>query len=117
MSASQTPRARRCGARCANSSAMAAYRRCPMPKKRNRLRLVSSDDPAGVFDGAQAAPAAPAFQGQPTFARIPHDRARRLYHLRGGAVWVLLIELDRLILEGRGRNPVKLTSQCLKAMG
>lgn len=30
---------------------------------------------------------------------------------------MLLIELDRLILEGRGRNPVKLTSQCLKAMG
>ena len=99
-----------------------------MAKKRGRLQLVSPHDPANVFDDldalrqAQAAPAAPAFQGQrrqrstETFARIPHDRARRLYHLRGRTVWVLLIELDRLILEGRGRNPVKLTSQCLKAI-
>ena len=99
-----------------------------MPKERNRLRLVSSDDPAGVFDdldalrGAQAAPAAPAFQGQrrqrsaETFARIPHDRARRLYRL-SGAAWALLIELDRLIFEGRGRNPVRLTTKSLKDSG
>ena len=99
-----------------------------MPKKRNRLRLVRSDDPAGVFDdldalrGAQAAPAAPAFQGQrrqrsaETFARIPHDRARRLYRL-SGAAWALLIELDRLIFEGRGRNPVRLTTKSLKDSG
>jgi len=92
-----------------------------MAKKYSRLRLVDSPDPASVFDDLdalrriQTAPATPAFQGQrrqrsvETFARIPHDRARRLYHLSGSA-WALLIELDRLILEGRGRNhPVKLT--------
>jgi hypothetical protein len=49
-----------------------------------------------------------------TFARIPHDRARRLYRLSGSA-WALLIELDRLIFDGRGKNPVKLTHRCLEA--
>jgi hypothetical protein len=101
-----------------------------MPKKRSRLRLVSSHDPANVFDDldalrrAQAAPAGPAFQGQrrqriaETFARIPHDRARALYrHIGGGPAWMLLIELDRLIFEGRGKNPVKLTYRCRRAAG
>jgi hypothetical protein len=108
---------------------MAAYERYRVAKKKHsRLRLVGSDDPTSVFDDldalrrAQIAPAAPAFQGQrrqrsvETFARIPHDRARRLYHLSGPA-WALLIELDRLILEGRGRNPVRLTTKTLKASG
>jgi hypothetical protein len=48
------------------------------------------------------------------FTRIPHDRARRLYRLSGSA-WALLIELDRLVFEGRGKNPVRLTHRCLKA--
>ena len=99
-----------------------------MAKKYSRLRLVDSPDPASVFDDLdalrriQTAPATPAFQGQrrqrsvETFARIPHDRARRLYHLSGSA-WALLIELDRLILEARGRNPVRLTTKTLKASG
>ena len=99
-----------------------------MAKKYSRLRLVDSPDPARVFNdldalrGAQTAPATPAFQGQrrqrsvETFARIPHDRARRLYHLSGSA-WALLIELDRLILEARGRNPVRQTTKTLKASG
>jgi len=99
-----------------------------MAKKRHRLRLVGEHDPTSVFDDldalrqAQAAPAGPAFQGQrrqrsvETFARIPHDRARALYHLSGSA-WALLIELDRLILEGRGRNPVRLTAHTLEASG
>ena len=64
----------------------------------------------------------PAFQRQrrqriaETFARIPHDRARRLYRL-SGAAWALLIELDRLIFEGHGCNPVRLTSNALRASG
>ena len=52
------------------------------------------------------------------FARIPYDRARELAkHDIGGAAWILLIEIDRLIFEGRGRNPVKLTHQCWQAAG
>jgi len=97
-----------------------------MAKKRGRLRLVGGQDTASIFDDldalrrAQTAPAGPAFQGQhrqridETFARIPHDRARRLYRL-GGSAWALLIELDRLVFEGRGKNPVRLTHRCLKA--
>jgi hypothetical protein len=96
--------------------------------KKSKLRLVAEHDPASVFDDlnalrrTQTAPAAPAFQGQrrqrsaETFARIPHDRGRRLYHL-SGAAWALLIELDRLIFEGRGCNPVRLTTKSLKASG
>ena len=100
-----------------------------MAKKSSRLRLVSAHDPASVFDdlGAlrrdQTAPAGPAFQGQrrqrssETFARIPHDRARELYRQIGGPAWILLVELDRLVLEGRGRNPVKLTPAVREAVG
>ena len=101
-----------------------------MAKKRNRLRLVSSQgDPAGIFDDldalrkAQAAPTVPVFQGQrrqrsiETFARIPHDRARELYRHIGGPAWILLVELDRLVLDGRGRNPVKLTPTTRAVIG
>jgi hypothetical protein len=89
---------------------------------------VTSHNPASVFDDLEAlrrahsAPTKPAFQGQrrqrlaETFARIPHDRARRLYRL-SGAAWALLIELDRLIFEGRGCNPVRLTTKSLKDSG
>jgi hypothetical protein len=52
-----------------------------------------------------------------TFARVPHDRALALYRRIGGPAWVLLVELDRLILKGRGRNPVTLSSPQLKAIG
>ena len=52
-----------------------------------------------------------------TFARIPHDRALALYQHIGGPAWLLLIELDRLILKGHGRNPIKLTNHQLKAVG
>jgi len=100
-----------------------------MAKKRDRLRLVSAQDPVSVFDDldalrrAQAAPAKPAFQGQrrpridETFARIPFDRARALYRHVGGPAWMLLIELDRLVFEGRGKNPVRLTSVARRASG
>ena len=103
--------------------------------KRGKLRLVSSHDPASIFDDLDAlrrasklysktaATAEAPFKRQrrerisETFARIPHDRARQLYRHIGGPAWALLIELDRLIFEGRGRNPVKLTHRCLKAAG
>ena len=32
-----------------------------------------------------------------TFARIPHQRGMELYGRIGGAAWVILLELDRLI--------------------
>jgi hypothetical protein len=104
-----------------------------MAKKHSRLRLVSSqDDPANVFDDldalrrAQAAPATPAEPAFPkqrrqrsteTFARIPHNRARALYRHIGGPAWILLIELDWLILKGGGRNPVRLTSAVRETLG
>src|SRR6516164_4894124 len=104
MSGPLMPRGKRCGARYANWSATALCgNRCPMAKNRGRLRLESSHDPGSIFDDldtlrqAQGAPTKPAIRGQrrprlaETFARIPHDRARRLYRL-SGAGWALLIE-------------------------
>jgi hypothetical protein len=96
-----------------------------MAKKRGRLRLVSTHDPARVFDDLDALRRGQGTQTKSghrrprlaeTFARIPHDRARRLYRL-SGAAWALLIELDRLIFEGHGCNPVRLTTKSLKASG
>jgi hypothetical protein len=54
-----------------------------------------------------------------TFARIPHDKALELYrkHKLGGPAWILLFELDRLILKHRGRNPVRLESNRLRSVG
>jgi hypothetical protein len=92
---------------------------------------VSSHDPASVFDDLGAlrraqktgAPAEPAFRAQrrqrsaETFARIPHDRGLALYRRVGGPAWALLILLDRLVLEGRGRNPVRLTPAVRGAAG
>jgi hypothetical protein len=50
-----------------------------------------------------------------TFARIPHDRAIELArHNIGGRAWIILIELDRLILKNRGRNPIRLPTWKLK---
>ena len=83
------------------------------------------DGSAGRIGGIkkpQGAPTRHTFQGlrrprlAETFARIPHDRARRLYRL-SGAAWALLIELDRLIFDGRGSNPVRLTTKSLRASG
>src|SRR5262245_22990758 len=128
MSGTLMPRGKRCGARCANSSATALCKGYPMAKNRGRLQLVSSHDPSHIFDDldalcrAQGAPTKPTIQRKrrprlaETFARIPHDRARRLYRL-SGAAWALLIELDRLIFEGHGCNPVRLTTKSLKASG
>ena len=53
-----------------------------------------------------------------TFARIPHGRALALYpHHIGEAGWQVLFELDRLILAGRGKNPVIFWSPRLREAG
>jgi hypothetical protein len=106
-------------------------------KKRPRLRLVSKGerDAANIFDDLDklradvgAPPSAPTQPESPlrsrrareveTFARIPHDRALELYrHSIGTAGWAVLIELDRMILAQRGKNPVRLWSPRLNAAG
>jgi hypothetical protein len=52
-----------------------------------------------------------------TFARVLHDRALELYRHIGGAPWVILIELDRMILAQRGQNPVLFRSPRLRDLG
>jgi hypothetical protein len=52
-----------------------------------------------------------------TFARIPHDRARHELKHIGAPAWRLLIEIDRLILKNRGKNPVRLSNQYLRSVG
>jgi hypothetical protein len=52
-----------------------------------------------------------------TFARIPHQRGMELYGRIGGAAWVILLELDRLIYKSFGRNPVRLANHNLEAVG
>ena len=96
-----------------------------MAKKRGQLRLVSSHDPASIFDDLDAlrqasktaatAEASSSFQARrrphssETFARIPHDRGLALARKNlSGAAWVLLILIDWLIIRSYGRNPVKL---------
>jgi hypothetical protein len=51
-----------------------------------------------------------------TFAPMPH-RAIELYPQLGGAAWAVLIELDRMILAQRNKNPVLFWSPQLKAAG
>jgi hypothetical protein len=52
-----------------------------------------------------------------TFARIPHKRGLELYRHVGGPTWAVLIGLDRMILAGRGKNPVTFWSRRLNAAG
>jgi hypothetical protein len=109
--------------------------------KRARLRLVGKGEGdsggAGVFDdldklrvdlaSAEAMRPPSSNVGQApshrrreveTFARIPHNRALELYrHRLTGAAWAVLIELDRMILAGRGKNPVLFWSPRLRAAG
>jgi hypothetical protein len=90
-------------------------------KKRPRLHLVG-EDPADVFDDLdklreQFATPGPRKRSGGTFARIPHDQGLALYQKVGGAPWALLIELDRLVLKGGGRNPVHLWSPRLRKIG
>jgi hypothetical protein len=93
-----------------------------MPKR--HLQLVGSEDPVNVFDDLvklqqeqRGGPVRRARATQ-TFARISHDKGLALYrHRLPCAAWVLLVELDRLILKARGRNPVKLSSSRLRRIG
>lgn len=53
-----------------------------------------------------------------TFARIPHTKGLALHqHDIGSVGWTILLELDRLIFEARGRNPVSLTNHNLRRYG
>jgi hypothetical protein len=89
-------------------------------KKRPKLHLVGHD-PTDVFqdlDQLRADSAAPQQRRQrltETFARIPHDKGLALKI--SGPAWVLLIEIDRLILKAGGRNPVPLSSKRLRTLG
>jgi hypothetical protein len=96
----------------------------PEVAKKPRLRLVGDHDPASIFDdldSLRAQSATPAYRRRrsvATFARIPHDRALQLYrHRLSGAAWVVLIELDRMILKAGGQNPVRFWSSRLRAVG
>jgi DNA-binding transcriptional ArsR family regulator len=89
---------------------------------RRRLRVVKSNDPAAVFDDLDAlreampAVATKRARTTETFARIPHGRAAALRDI-GGIGWLILVEIDRLILKGRGRNPVRLTNHRMQELG
>lgn len=87
-----------------------------------KFRVVKTNDPTAVFDdiGAlrEAMPAVAAKRGRSaeTFARFPHERAMAMRDI-GGIGWSLVVEIDRLILKGRGRNPVRLTNHRLRELG
>ena len=78
--------------------------------------LPSSDPTPTTGDGKT--PAARRPRETETFARIPHDRALELYrHRLNGSAWMALIELDRMVLFARGKNPVLFWSPRLRAAG
>jgi hypothetical protein len=93
--------------------------------RRPKLRLVGSPDPTDIFDDLTALRQEQRSLGPQrrqrlaeTFARIPHARAIELTrHRVSGGAWFILVELDRLILKGHGRNPVRLTNRNLRAAG
>jgi DNA-binding transcriptional ArsR family regulator len=88
-----------------------------------KFRVVKTNDPAAVFDDLEAlrqelpAVATKRARAVETFARFPHERALALRDRISSSGWVILIELDRLILKGRGRNPVRLTNHRLRELG
>jgi hypothetical protein len=90
---------------------------------RRRFRVVKTNDPAAVFDDLDAlrqempAAATKRARSAETFARIPHGRAQALWPHISSAGWMILIEIDRLILKGCGRNPVRLTNHRLRELG
>jgi hypothetical protein len=104
---------------------MASYSNKPEGdmRRRSRLRLVGAEEPTNVFNDLkklQEEQQAPVRRKRltETFARIPHDRGLALYHHKiSGAAWVVLIELDRLILRAGGQNPIKFSSTRLRALG
>jgi hypothetical protein len=93
-------------------------------KRLPKLRLVGKGgDPTDVFDDLDRLRvdfAAPLRRSRAveTFARIPHDRALELWRRRiGSPAWMVLIELDRLVLTQRGKNPVRFWSPRLRSAG
>jgi hypothetical protein len=93
-----------------------------MKRRRPKLYLVGQD-PSEVFDdlGKLRADLSTPIRRQrltETFARIPHDKAFELFQRRiGRHAWIVLIELDRTILRAGGKNPVRLWSSRLRAVG
>jgi hypothetical protein len=94
-----------------------------MKKRRAKLYLIGQD-PAEIFDDLDklksdlTSPPARRARTTETFARIPHDKALALHkHRLSSAAWLVLIELDRLILKRRGQNPVRFTTARLRAAG
>jgi hypothetical protein len=71
-------------------------------------------DPLADPDVLEAAPQKRGRSAE-TFAKMPHEKALALgRHNLSGAAWVILIELDRLILKSGGCNPVRLASSRLQ---
>jgi hypothetical protein len=86
------------------------------------MRLVGTHDPTHIFkdlDALRAQNKVPKCRAKigETFARIPHDRGLALYRSVGGPAWAILIELDRLILKARGKNPIELKGSNLNIAG
>ena len=90
---------------------------------KRRFHVVKTDDPAAVFDDLDALQqekpvvATKRARTTETFARFPHNRALAMPTSISNAGWKILVELDRLILKGRGRNPVRLTNHRLRELG
>jgi hypothetical protein len=94
-----------------------------MKKRRTKLYLVGQN-PADIFNDLDklksdlASPPMRRARAIETFARIPHDRALELHrHRVSGTAWVVLVELDRIILNHRGQNPVRFISTRLRQAG
>jgi hypothetical protein len=89
-------------------------------KRRPKLHLVGQE-PSDIFadlDELRADMGVPQQRRTrtiETFARIPHDKALALKIT--GIAWQVLIELDRIILKGRGQNPVRFWSPRLRKAG
>lgn len=94
-----------------------------MKRRRPKLYLVGQD-PADVFDDLDQlrddfkSPHKWRPKATELFARIPCDKALALYqHRIGSAAWVVLIEIDRMVIKRRGRNPIRLESSRLRSVG
>src|SRR5262245_28930760 len=83
-----------------------------------RFRVVKTNDPMAVFDDIEVLRAGVTrARTNETLARFPHERPLALHGHIDANGWVILIELDRLILKGRGRNPARLTNHRLRELG
>jgi hypothetical protein len=96
-----------------------------MTKRRRPKLYLIGQDPTGIFDDLDklkadsAAPPSRRARAVETFARIPHDKALALHgqHRLSASAWIVLFELDRLILKRRGQNPVRFASGRLRQAG